>query len=178
MVISRRSAWPSVEAQESEDLVDFRYQSPMDVPGGAGRDIASQRPDPPGDFGNLQQPSNPRQIDAPLVDERLDESQPIELLTGIHPHTAQGALWPDQTEPLVLSQRLRMHVQQVGRHADEVQLGSFGHGFGLPAAGQCYGSSVDIDMTRVNMEFCAERVYPAIIDCRYLGWREKETEPC
>ena len=59
------------------------------------------------------------EVDAELVDEVLDEAQALELLARVEPHAAQGPRRLDQPQPLVLPQRLRMHAEHLGRHADE-----------------------------------------------------------
>ena len=54
-----------------------------------------------------------------LLDQVLDAAQPIEFFARVQPHAADRARGPHQPQPLVLPQRLRVHAQRLGGHADE-----------------------------------------------------------
>src|SRR5262245_54856966 len=73
-------------------------------------------------LGNRQQPLYTCQVDPEFVHQVLDQAQPLELFARIQPHAADGARRLNQSEPLVLAQRLRMHPQTLRRHADEIQI--------------------------------------------------------
>ena len=88
---------------------------------GGQRVLVHQRTDALHDFGDLQQPLHAGQVDAQLVDEVLDEPQPLQLLAVVDAHAADRARRLDQSQPLVLAQRLRMHAEHLRRHADEIQ---------------------------------------------------------
>jgi hypothetical protein len=68
------------------------------------------------------------QVHAGLVHQVLDEAKPAELFFRVDPHAPDRARRPDQPEPLVLAQGLRMHVEQPRRHADKVQVVFDRHG--------------------------------------------------
>jgi hypothetical protein len=66
---------------------------------------------------------------ARLVDEVLDQPEPLELVARVDPHAPDRPGRPDQPQPLVLPQRLRVHPEQLRRHADEEQVVADAHGW-------------------------------------------------
>ena len=74
------------------------------------------------DLGDRQQPLNAREVDAAVVDETLDRLEPLELLLRVEPHAADRAARLHEPESFVLPERLRMHAEHPGGHADEVEV--------------------------------------------------------
>ena len=61
------------------------------------------------------------QVYAKLLDEVLDQAQTLDLFPRVQPYAAHGAARLHQAEPLVLPQRLRVHVEHARDAADEVK---------------------------------------------------------
>ena len=74
-----------------------------------------------------EQALHPGEVDAGLVDEVLDEAQPVDLAPRVDPDAPDRAGGLDEAEALVLPQRLRVHAQLPRRHADEEQLVVLSH---------------------------------------------------
>ena len=81
-----------------------------------------QRPDALHHLGHAQQPLDPGQVHPFVLDQALDEAQPLDFLGRVEAHAAEGAGRPHQPQPLVLAQCLRVHVEQARSDRDEDQL--------------------------------------------------------
>ena len=110
-----------LKPEHSTEMLELLRQTPACV-AGRQRVVARQRADTLHDFGNRQQPLHARQIDSPVVDEALDELDAIELVARIHAHAANRPRRLHEAQALVLSERLRVHPQHPGRHADEKEI--------------------------------------------------------
>ena len=93
------------------------------------------------DFGDRQQTLHAREVYAAFADKVLDYLQAIELIAGIQAHAADRPAWLDKAKPLVFPQRLWMHPEHPGGHADKKKILIQG----------CADPSIAIDTTRVNV---------------------------
>src|SRR6476646_9410248 len=89
-----------VEPQQPEQLVQLarelaRIGPPRSpIPG-------EERAQALGDFRDREEPLDAGQIDARVVDKRLDPPQPTELLARVHAHTADRAGWAHEAKTFV-----------------------------------------------------------------------------
>ncbi len=81
-----------------------------------------QWPKPLDGFGDGEQTLHPRQVDAAVVHEMLDEAETFQLVVRVHANASDGPRRTHQPEPLVLAEGLRVHIQQPGSHADKVKI--------------------------------------------------------
>ena len=88
----------------------------------AERGLVHQRANPLHHLADRQQPLHSGQVDAELIDQPLDQPEPLEFFPAVQPHAANRPRRLDEPQPLVLPQRLRMHAQHLRGHADEEDL--------------------------------------------------------
>ena len=88
----------------------------------ARRRVRHERPHALHDLGDVEQPLHAGEVDAPLVDQVLDEAQAVDLDPRVDADAADRAGGLDEPQALVLAERLRVHAQLPRRHADEEQL--------------------------------------------------------
>ena len=84
--------------------------------------LVHQRANPLDRFRNREQPLDTRQVDPAFVDEVLDQAKALEFVVRIDAHAADRPRRADEPEPLVLAQRLGVHVEQARSHADKVEI--------------------------------------------------------
>ena len=75
---------------------------------------------PPQIFHQRQRKFNTGQVQPQVVHQVPDKKDLADVPTGIQPQHTPGAVRIYQPQPLVLPQRLRVHVQDARRHADDV----------------------------------------------------------
>jgi hypothetical protein len=108
----------SVQTHGVAQATHLRQQPPAAALRGQ-RAFLHQRPDPLHGLADLEQPLDAGEVDARVLDQMLDAAQPVELFPRVEPHAANGPRRAHQTHALVLAQRLRMHSESLGSHADE-----------------------------------------------------------
>ena len=64
----------------------------------------------------------PARLMPAFVDQVLDQAQALEFVARIDAHAADRPRRADEPEPLVLAQRLRVHVEQARSRADKVKI--------------------------------------------------------
>jgi hypothetical protein len=112
-----------VPPQERREPIHLAQQAPPRCITLQGSGL-HQRANPLHGFSHRQQLLHAGQVDARLVDQPLDEPQPLDFILRVEAHAADRASGPHESEPFVLAQRLRMHVQHPRRIRDENQLHS------------------------------------------------------
>src|SRR4029077_16089575 len=102
---------------------------------------ANQRANALDDLGNRQAPLHPRQVHTAFAHEVLDIFETIALVPRIQPHAADRPARLNESETLVLSERLRVHAEHPGRHAYEKKILIQG----------CAAPSIGVDTHRFNV---------------------------
>src|SRR5262245_29826326 len=111
-----------IQTENPEQLVDL-LRKPAQQIGPCYRPVlGNDRPETTDEFGDRPPMLNAGEVDPRLTDQRLDEPETVELITSVHPHASERSERLDEAESLVLAQRLRVHVEQLGRGADEIHL--------------------------------------------------------
>ena len=72
----------------------------------------------------VKDPRDTGQVDAVILAELLGSRQPLDVAQGIPPGAAAGAARSDQSQPVVLSQRLRVDVRYLcsASHGEQRQV--------------------------------------------------------